>query len=159
MTFVRRLFLLAALFATALISGFFYTYSISVMPGLEASNPAAAIQAMQGINAVIRTPIFACAFFGSFVFTVLAAALSRRGSVLLPVIGAAIVYGAGGLVLTFIVNVPMNEALATVTATSPEAPAIWRDYANPWTAWNHVRAIASAAAFGLVALAVVNEWR
>jgi uncharacterized membrane protein len=159
MILARRLFLALAAFATALIAGFFYTYSISVMPGLEAADPAAAIQAMQGINAVIRTPVFAFAFFGSFAFPIVAAALSRQWSVGLPLIGAAIVYGAGCLALTFFVHVPMNDALAVVSATPADAPAIWRGYAGPWTAWNHLRAIASALSFGLVAAAVVNEWR
>jgi uncharacterized membrane protein len=157
MTLARHPFLALAAFATALMAGFFYTYSISVMPGLEAADPLAAVQAMQGINAVIRTPVFAFAFFGSFAFTVVAAALSRQWSVRLPLIGAAIVYGAGCLALTFLVHVPMNDALAIVTAAPADAPSIWRSYAGPWTAWNHVRAIASALAFGLVAAAVVRR--
>jgi uncharacterized membrane protein len=159
MTLARRTLLSLALLASALIAGFFYTYSISVMPGLAAAEPAAAIQAMQGINATIRTPIFAFAFFGAFGFTLLAAALSRTRGVLLPLLGAVAIYGAGGLALTFVVHVPMNDALATVTVTSSDAGQVWRDYAEPWTAWNHIRAVTSAIAFACVALAAVNEWR
>jgi uncharacterized membrane protein len=67
-THARHGLILAGLLASALSAGFFYTYSISVMPGLAAADPSSAIRAMQGINAVIRTPVFAFAFFGALVF-------------------------------------------------------------------------------------------
>jgi uncharacterized membrane protein len=159
MALLRRLLLALAAFASALSAGFFYTYSISVMPGLDAIDPFAAVVAMQGINATIRTPVFAFAFFGPLAFTILAAALARRRGVLLPLLAAAIVYAAGVLALTFVVHVPMNDALAEVKTAANDALTIWREYAAPWLAWNHVRAIAAAAAFGLVVVAMVNEWR
>lgn len=158
-TLFRRLFLLLAALASAWAAGFFYTYSISVMPGLAVAEPASAIGAMQGINATVRTAIFAFAFFGTPVFILLAAATARRRTVILPLLAAAVIYAAGDLAPTFLLHVPMNEALATVKATSTEAAAIWRDYAGPWTAWNHLRAAAATATFALVGWAVVNEWR
>ena len=78
MLLARRTFLLLALLASALIAGFFYTYSISVMPGLLATDSISAVRAMQGINATIRTPVFAFAFFGALVFPLLAALFSRE---------------------------------------------------------------------------------
>jgi uncharacterized membrane protein len=75
--YAHRCLFLVGLLACALSAGFFYTYSISVMPGLAAADPLSAIRAMQGINAVIRTPVFAFAFFGALLFPV-AAALARR---------------------------------------------------------------------------------
>ena len=63
--YARHGLILAGLLASALSAGFFYTYSISVMPGLAAADPSSAIRAMQGINAVIRTPVFASGFFGA----------------------------------------------------------------------------------------------
>lgn len=159
MALLRRLMLALAAFASALSAGFFYTYSISVMPGLDAAEPFAAIGAMQGINATIRTPVFAFAFFGTFGFTIAAATLARRRVVLLPLLAAAILYAGGNLALTFLLHVPMNDALAVVKTAPNDALTIWRDYAGPWTAWNHVRAIAAAGTFGLVVAGLVNEWR
>ena len=43
-------------------------------------------------------------------------------------------------------NVPRNNKLARLTPTAPEAISVWRDYLITWTAWNHVRTIASLAA-------------
>jgi uncharacterized membrane protein len=62
---LRRLLLVVALLATAIIAGFFYAYSVSVMPGLTASDPVSAINAMKAINAVVRTVEFAVSFFGA----------------------------------------------------------------------------------------------
>jgi hypothetical protein len=43
----RHGLILAGLLASALSAGFFYTYSISVMPGLAAADPSSTIRAMQ----------------------------------------------------------------------------------------------------------------
>jgi uncharacterized membrane protein len=51
MTYAQHGLIMAGLLASALSAGFFYTYSISVMPGLAAADPSSAIRAMQGINA------------------------------------------------------------------------------------------------------------
>jgi uncharacterized membrane protein len=159
MTVARRFVLSLALLASALIAGFFYTYSISVMPGLAATEPRAAMQAMQGINATIRTPIFAFAFFGTFGFIALAAFLGRRWTVVAPLAAGGFIYAAGGLALTFAIHVPMNEALALVAADADDAVEVWQLYARDWAAWNHVRAAASALAFACVAAAAIAEWR
>ncbi|WP_162917461.1 anthrone oxygenase family protein [Dongia deserti] len=148
-----------ALLASALIAGFFYTYSISVMPGLAVTEPRAAMLAMQGINATIRTPVFAFAFFGAFGFTTIAALLARRWAIAAPLAAAGLIYAAGSLALTFIVHVPMNEALALVPADADDAVAVWRAYAERWTLWNHARTAASILAFACVALAAIGEWR
>lgn len=73
-----RLALAATIVALALagaIAGFFYAYSVSVMWGLDAAEPAAAIRAMQGINERVRNAAFAPAFFGTPVVALVAAAL------------------------------------------------------------------------------------
>jgi len=69
---VRLFFLTLCILTSALISGFFYAYHCSVMPGLEAADPETAIRAMQGINAVVRNASFAFSFFGTLVFGAIA---------------------------------------------------------------------------------------
>lgn len=63
------------------------------------------------------------------------------------------VYLCLGLVLTVTVNVPMNEALATVSAPDDiaSARALWNDYSHPWQFWNQICTLASGAAFLLAA--------
>jgi uncharacterized membrane protein len=73
---LRLLPLMLALLASALMAGFFYAYSVSVMPGLAAGDALSAVRAMRSINAVIRTPVFAAAFFGALAFPLLAAVVA-----------------------------------------------------------------------------------
>jgi uncharacterized membrane protein len=91
---------------------------------LAASDPLAATHAMRGINAVIRTPVFACSFFGALVFPLGAAILARRRPVVLLALASALVYGLGGFAVTFTVNVPLNEALAAATPTAENAAGL-----------------------------------
>jgi uncharacterized membrane protein len=152
------------LLASALAAGFFYTYSVSVMPELTAAgDPLAAVRAMQGINAVIRTPVFAFAFFGALAFPLLAAAtaaVARLRATAMLALAGALAYGLGVFVVTFAVNVPMNDALAAVRPTTAEqAGEVWRGYAGLWTVWNHCRALASMLSFALLLAALVRAFR
>lgn len=148
-----------ALVLMGAISGFFYAYSCSVMIGLNAVEPEIAIAAMQGVNATVRNAYFAPSFFGA-PLACLAAALAlyssgaRRAALIMA--GAGLVYLAGGLALTMAINVPMNEALAlhTIPQDRSAAAALWRDYAEPWTYWNHVRAAVSFISLILVGAAL-----
>lgn len=168
MDLLRDALLALGLLATALAAGFFYAYSVSVVPGLTAAGPDVAVPAMQAINAGIRTPVFAFAFFGALVFPLLAglaglaglAAGGRRTPALLA-LAATVVYGVGVFAVTFAVNIPLNEALAAAgtPATPAEAAASWGRYAPPWTAWNHVRTLASILAGALLAAALVAAFR
>lgn len=137
-----------ALVLSGAIAGFFYAYSSSVMRGLDAAPPAAAIAAMQGINAEVRNAVFAPAFFGAPIACALAAlvllATRRRGACFAMAL-AALIYLGGALLPTFAVNVPMNEALTLIEipADPQAAERLWSDYSLPWTWWNHLRAAMS----------------
>jgi uncharacterized membrane protein len=72
---------------------------------------------------------------------------------------SAALYGLGVFAVTFLVNVPLNEALASANPTSDTAASIWASYYDSWTVWNHVRAICSILAFGLFAAAAVAHFR
>ena len=133
----------AALWVTALslllagaIAGFFYAYSISVIWGLDATEPAAAIRAMQSINVSVRNAAFMPAFFGTPIVALLAAALWFAAGKNYPAIllaAAALVYLIGAFLPTLWVNVPMNEALARVAvpAEVEAARRIWAAYSGP----------------------------
>lgn len=144
MSSLRLGLLFVDLMLTAAIAGFFYAYSSSAIRGLDVVDAAAAIEAMNGINAEIRNLVFAPAFFGPVIVGVILIAL------LLPAIGSLAawlviagvgLYAAGGMGVTFLVHVPMNEALGVVVIP-PDASTqaeIWRAYSSRWTLWNHVR--------------------
>ena len=147
------------LILTGAIAGFFYAYTSSVMRGLDVIPAAHAIVAMQGINATVRNWVFAPAFFGTPVAAVVTGALlawlhHKRAALLMLL--AAIIYIAGAFLPTLLVNVPMNETLATVTVpTDPQvADQLWREYSGPWTWWNTLRTLFSFASLLVVGLAI-----
>ena len=61
-------------------------------------------------------------------------------------IGGAIFYLVGTFLVTIFGNVPLNDQLATASATDLEAVKLWMDYLDRWTMWNHVRTVAAMAA-------------
>ena len=142
---VRLSVLALCIFASALISGFFYAYYCSVMPGLAATDAESAIRAMQGINAVVRNGTFAFSFFGTLAFGAVAIFLliGAGGRPLAVALVGTALYGLGAFMVTLLYSVPLNEALATVTATPENAAQIWQDYFRPWTFWNALRTLMS----------------
>lgn len=144
------------------IFGFFYAWVCSTMWGLDRADPRVAIAAMQAMNASVRNAVFFPAFFLTPVVLGLTAAATRFNGYKVPAFwfaAAAVVYLVFGLLLTFTVNVPMNEALAATAVPDDIKTArnIWQDYSERWQFWNQVRAIASGtalafAAFGLARL-------
>ena len=61
---VAALHLITAI-ATALMAGFFWSFSVVVMDGLRLLPPLEAMHAMQAINAAVRNALFALGFFGT----------------------------------------------------------------------------------------------
>jgi uncharacterized membrane protein len=145
---VRLSVLALCILASALISGFFYAYYCSVMPGLAATDPESAIKAMQGINAVVRNATFAFSFFGTLVLGAIATVLliGVGGWPLTLALAGIAMYGLGAFMVTLLYSVPLNEWLATITPTAENAPDVWRDYFEPWVFWNALRALMSALA-------------
>lgn len=147
---MRHLMFVLALLVSALSAGFFYAFSTTVMPGLGEAGASAAIQAMQGINNVVRSPLFAAVFFGTLVLALLAALAARsaghRGASRLAFLGA-VVHAAAVIGVTLQVNVPLNETLATVTTGDASAAATWAHFAEPWSLWNHVRTLGAIVTF------------
>ncbi|MFD4257403.1 DUF1772 domain-containing protein [Streptomyces sp. NPDC058534] len=134
---------------TGLTAGVFCAFSTFVMPGLAALPPAQGIAAMNSINKAAVRPAFMAVFLGT---AVLAAVIAVVTFVLWPeeaavelLLGSAL-YLIGSFGVTAAANVPRNTALLEVEPGSARAADRWTSYVREWTAWNHVRTIASAAA-------------
>ncbi|MGO8177263.1 anthrone oxygenase family protein [Rhizobium leguminosarum] len=143
------------------IFGFFYAWVCSTMWGLDRADPRVAIAAMQAMNASVRNAVFFPAFFltpAVLGLTAAAAYFSGPGAAAFWFGAAAAVYLVFGLMLTFTVNVPMNEALAATAVPDDIAAArdIWRDYSQRWQVWNQARALASGIALTFAALGVAR---
>ncbi len=145
-----RISAFAALILSGAIFGFFYAWVCSTMWGLDAADPRMAIAAMQAMNASVRNFAFAPAFFATAPVLVLTALLAWREGVRPAALAFVLAGGCclfGAFLLTILVNVPMNLALAEVVipADAAEAGAIWRAYSGPWQFWNLLRTVVSGA--------------
>ncbi|MEV0391327.1 anthrone oxygenase family protein [Nonomuraea sp. NPDC050643] len=130
------------------LTGLFYTFSMSVIPGLNAIEPAQAEAAMRGINKKILNPWLYLVFLGSPIAALVAGFLADAPAAIWFFAAAAVSF-VGSFLVTMAVNVPMNNAIDAGTMS-------WKDYAPRWTAWNTLRAVASAAGLVLVGIGLIN---
>lgn len=150
----KVLSIVAALGAGSM-GGLFFVFSNTIMKAFDRLTAAHAIAAMQRINEVILNAWFFLAFFGTALVCVVLLIvclpdLSRPGA-LLACLGA-LLYLLGSIAVTMACNVPLNEQLLAAPAVGTDVVSQWQAYRVPWTAWNHVRTIASllaAAAFAI----------
>ena len=161
---MTNLFFLSVLLAalgSGLMSGLFFTFSNFVMKALAALPPSHGSSAMQSINVTIINPSFLTVFLGtaacslaSAIYAILNWDQPGTGWVL----GGAILYLAGCIVVTVGVNVPLNNQLAAIDPVDSTSVSVWQDYLKRWLPWNHVRTaatLAAATAF-IVALCKLN---
>jgi uncharacterized membrane protein len=132
-----------------LMAGIFFAFSVFLMAAFDRLAPSAAIAAMQSINRTILTPLFLLVFLGSGVACVVATATAfaepdHAGRAAL--VAATACYLVGVLAVTSTASVPRNVALDALDPAAPDAASAWTTYRRPWTAWNHVRTLASIAA-------------
>lgn len=158
---MKTLSLLVATVMTGLTAGVFGLYAHTIMRGLRGTDDRTFVGAFQAIDRAIVNPLFLFTFFGALVFTVIAAVAHRHGAALPWILAAAALYLAG-VVITMVVNVPLNDAikaagdpdriadLAAVRANFHEAR---------WIAWNLVRAVTTTVAFGCLTWALVLPGR
>ena len=158
---VRAMSLIAATMSMGLMAGVFGLYAHTIMPGLGRTDDRTFVGAFQALDRAIINPWFlAGGFVGALVFTALAAVLhvpADRRSVL-PWIAVALILYLVVFVITIGVNVPLNDAIKA--AGDPDRiadPAMVRERFDEarWVAWNNVRTLASTAAFGCLAWALV----
>lgn len=150
--FMKQLVWGLALFAalgTGLSAGVFFAFSNFVMKALTALPASKGIAAMQSINITVVNPLFMGILFGTAVacLALLGCALAglrEPGSVYL--IAGSVLYLIAVIVTTGAFNVPLNNSLARLDATSIEAPSLWAEYVIRWLTWNHVRTVGSILA-------------
>ncbi len=133
-----------------LVGGVFFAFSSFVMPALKRLPPADGIAAMQSINVTAVTPPFMAALFGTAA-AALALAVSGAVEGETPAAAAAALYLVGVIGVTIAANVPLNDRLA---AAQPSDHALWAEYLERWTAWNHVRTVTGLAASALLIVAL-----
>jgi uncharacterized membrane protein len=157
---VRRhgasLLLTLAVLAAGLAAGFFYSYADSVTRGLGRVDDETYVLTFQAINATVRTGLFMAIFAGPLPLLVLAglSQLRRDRAVATLLLGAGLIYAGAVIAVTAGGNLPLNDALATTTASDQAARA---DFEDRWNGLNQVRSIGSAIVFALAVIALVRR--
>lgn len=148
---------------TGLMAGLFYSWSISVTPGIGRLGDKEYLASFQAMNRAIVNPVFLLCFLGAAVllpvctFMNYSQPVSNRFWFLL---GASVFYIIGIIVLTFAGNMPLNNALDkfNIAAASPEQMAAFRaQFENKWNNLNHIRSFAGAIALVLAILACISK--
>lgn len=153
-----------AVLSCGAIFGFFFAWVTSTMWGLDVTDPRVAIAAMQAMNASVRNPLFGAVFFGTPIALLLAASLSygaRFREVAVTLAAAAALYLFGVVLTTMAVNVPLNEALASIDIPTDRghAQVVWSEYSDRWQTFNQIRTVASGIVLALAAGAVFSLGR
>ena len=157
---LRTFSLLAATLSAGLGAGVFALYAHTIMPGLAGTDDRTFVGAFQAIDRSILNPWFlGGSFLGTLAIGLLAGGLSL-GRPELPWIAAALLLHVLVVMITFVVHLPLNDALKAAgppdSITDLAAVRAAFDEAR-WRSWNLVRTALSVVAFGLFAWALVVQ--
>lgn len=147
--------IIAALITTVQLAGMyglFFTFSNSVLPGLDAVDPEQAVAAMRGINVKIVNPLFMLHFIVSLVVGAATGFLLLAQSETTP---AVFFFAATGVYLVVFMitgsqNIPLNNALDKSPST--DYRQVWADFSPRWLRLNHVRTVLSMVSVVLAGL-------
>ncbi|TQS44436.1 DUF1772 domain-containing protein [Cryptosporangium phraense] len=157
----RNISLIAATAASGLAAGLFYAFACAVMPGLRQTDDKTFVDAMQRINVAILNGWFAFGFGGALLLTVLAAVVQWRAGATTTAywIAVAVALYVAVLVVTFAVNVPLNDQLNAAGAPDriADLAAVRARFETSWVRWNVLRAVLSTASFVTLASAIVRR--
>jgi uncharacterized membrane protein len=151
---IIKILTLASLTGTALMGGVFYAFATAIMASLQRMPAGQGAAAMNLISARIQNPLFLLIFMGtalvSLALAVLAVVKDSPGKWWL-VAGAAL-YVVGVIVVSFSINIRLNDSLAAVDPNTAAGRAEWVNYLAKWNPANNVRAVTctlAVVAFGL----------
>jgi uncharacterized membrane protein len=158
---MRNILFVLALIATGLSAGVFFTWSISVIPGLKVVSDKSYLAVMQAINRAILNPFFFTVFIGAIPLVSSATYVQFREAVNLSfwcLLVSLICYVLGTFGVTVVGNVPMNEALDAVCLdqlSAEELKFIRGQFEDKWNSFNMIRTIFSCISFMAIVLAGV----
>ena len=140
---------LSTTLGAALVAGIFFAFSTFIMTALSRLLPEQGIASMHFINVAVLNPCFLAVFFRTALGSIALALLGilywdASGSTYL--VSGSLLYLIGCILVTIVLNVPLNNALADVEPGSKEGTEMWTRYLSTWTTWNHLRTVASLAA-------------
>ncbi len=116
---------------SGLLAGLYFAFAVAVMPALRGLEDVGFVDAMKRINVSIVNPFFVVIFFAAPLLSAVAALLVRT-----PLMWTAAALGIVTLLLTVMINVPLNNTLATGGTRA--------SFENPWVLANALRTVTGA---------------
>ncbi|MDO9456663.1 DUF1772 domain-containing protein [Nocardioides sp.] len=150
----RTPILLAALVASGLQAGTYYTWASGVMPGLADTDDATFVSTMQHVNVAIVNPVFLATFLGAPALAAVGVAAASGSA--RPWVIAGLGLAALTVLTTAAFNIPLNDALAAVDASADAGTlhAAREAFEDSWVRWNVVRTLTSTGALACLGWAV-----
>jgi uncharacterized membrane protein len=151
---------LVAAVGCGVLAGVFFAFSGFVMAGLNRLPASQSVTAMQSINRTALRPPLMIALVGVAALCAGLAvwalrSLGDRRAVL--TLAGAVAYLIGAIGVTRAANVPLNDEIDRVDASSASAAGAWDHYYGTWMAWNHVRGLLCAVGAALLTVALARE--
>jgi len=153
---VKLAALIAATLGAGTLFGFYFTMSVSIMPGFDLTEPYAAITANQDIGRATQKSLFFVALPGMPVallacIAVCWKALHVRNWLILTMAG-----WIGMMVVTVTLNEPLNQILdgLTITSNQGDLADLWASYSVDWQRWNWLRVLTSGISLVAIAIAI-----
>ena len=150
--------LIFAILLCSLVSGFIFTYSIVVMPGLSNLNDKDFLKAFQVTDALIQNnqPLFMFTWIGSIVaiLTTIVASLITVGlleSWLIILVGAAYLLGVQGI--TVAIHIPLNNHIQKLNIDELNDKTLAYERKNfeaKWNFFNKIRTFVAISASSLL---------
>ena len=159
---IKSIVLFGAVVLTGLSAGFFYAWSVSVIPGTQKVVNTTYLETMQSINQAILNPAFFIIFFGSLLFLSIGSVYQFNTSktTFWFMLMASVLYLIGTVGVTGLGNVPLNNQLAALNLIemSPQKLLEFRNfYENKWNRLHLIRTIFAVGSFVLSVLAVFTH--
>jgi uncharacterized membrane protein len=159
---IKSIVLFGAVVLTGLSAGFFYAWSVSVIPGTQKVVNTTYLETMQSINQAILNPAFFIIFFGSLIFLSISSVyqFNTSNTTFWFMLMASVFYLIGTVGVTGLGNVPLNNKLAALNLIemSPQKLLEFRNfYENNWNRLHLIRTIFAIGSFVLSVLAVFTH--
>lgn len=153
--------LVIAALLTGLSAGLCFTWSNAVTTGLSKLDNLNYLQAFQQMNRTIINPTFMVVFFGPFIAQTASIFLLKNTSntIFYIILGAALLYFSGLVLVTIFGNVPINELLDKTNlaeANTTQLQHLRNLFEVKWNQFHFVRTVTSCIAFILLLITLVK---
>lgn len=155
---IKSITLFGSIFLTGLSAGLWYAWQVSVIPGTLKTSNSVYLQTMQSINRAILNPAFFLIFFvGAILLIISAIQHYGQGQKFWLLLGSALTYILGTILVTGRGNVPLNNELDVLNLSelSLKQLADFRThYEIKWNRYHLIRTVFALISFGLALLAL-----